>query len=97
MTLQKQSKLPTIPKIRNLGKINMNISATELNKRPGAYLSEAIREPVVIEKSGKPTAVLLSYDRFMELEDAYWGEKALRSDQERSLSSKQSHDFLKDD
>ena len=72
----------------------MNASATELNKHPGKYLRQAIKEPVIIEKSGEPVAVMVSYERYLQLEDAFWGELAGVSDQERSLSKKASMDFL---
>ncbi|MBY0462218.1 MAG: type II toxin-antitoxin system Phd/YefM family antitoxin [Alphaproteobacteria bacterium] len=51
----------------------MHISSTELNRRPGAILEAAIREPVVIEKSGHPSVVMVSYQHYQELEDAFWG------------------------
>jgi len=50
----------------------MKASATELNKHPGKYLNQAIKEPVIIERAGHPTAVLVSYERYMQLEDAFW-------------------------
>lgn len=54
-------------------------TATEIKNRFGEYLQSAIREPVLIEKTGKPVAVLLSiddYERLSALEDAYWIKKA---------------------
>ncbi|AFC71326.1 type II toxin-antitoxin system prevent-host-death family antitoxin [Rickettsia australis] len=33
----------------------MNISATELNKNPGEIIDQALREPIVINKQGRPT------------------------------------------
>ncbi len=51
----------------------MHISATELNKRSGAILEAAIREPVIIERSGNPSVVMISYQHYLELEDAFWG------------------------
>jgi len=75
----------------------MNISATALNKRPGTYLEKAIKDPVIIEKSGRPTVVMISYERYEQLEDAYWGELATKVDKERPLSSKESMKFLLED
>jgi len=76
----------------------MRATATELNKHPGRYLDEAIREPVIIERSGRPAAVIVSYERYIQLEDAYWGERAIKADQEVSLDTKTTMDFLlKDD
>ncbi|MFA6038384.1 MAG: type II toxin-antitoxin system Phd/YefM family antitoxin [Legionellales bacterium] len=75
----------------------MIATATELNKQPGRYLDEAIKEPVIIERSGRPVAVMVSYERFVQLEDAYWGELATLADQEKSLGIKESMDFLQGD
>ena len=35
----------------------MNVQATELKKRLGKYLDAAIKEPVVVETSGRNTTV----------------------------------------
>jgi len=75
----------------------MKITATELNKRPGSYLTEAMRSPVIIERTGKPAVVMVAYDRYRELEDAYWGELAVKADKEPSLSVEASMDFLNSD
>lgn len=72
----------------------VHISATELNKRPGTYLIAAIRGPIVIEKTGHPAVVMLSYERYEELEDAYWGELATEADKEKSLGAKKTMQFL---
>lgn len=76
----------------------MRISATELNKRPGMYIDTALsNEPVIIEKNGRPSVVMISYDVFRKLDDAYWGEKALKTEKESTLSVKESDDFLTGD
>lgn len=74
----------------------MNISATELSQKAGLYLDEASKEPVVIEKTGRPIVVMVSYERYIELEDAYWGEQAIQSDLDESLSVEGSMKFLTD-
>jgi prevent-host-death family protein len=75
--------------------IIMNISATELNKHPGRVLNMALKEPVVIEKNDYPTAVLMSYERFNELEDAFWGKKAEEIERKAEwLSATESLNFL---
>ena len=51
----------------------MHITATELNKHPGAILDAALREPVIIQKSGRASAVMVSYEYYLELENAFWG------------------------
>lgn len=75
----------------------MRITATELNKRPGNYLNEAMKEPVIIEKTGRPTVVIVAYEQYMKLEDSYWGELAAEADKERSLGIKKTKDFLTSD
>ncbi|MBV9575219.1 MAG: type II toxin-antitoxin system Phd/YefM family antitoxin [Gammaproteobacteria bacterium] len=72
----------------------MKATATELNKHPGKYINQAIKEPVIIERSGQPVAVMVSYERYLQLEDAYWGELATEADKEKSLGAKKTRDFL---
>lgn len=57
----------------------LNVAATEIKQRLGQYLESARSEPVVIEKSGRPSVVMISfaeYERLQMLDDAWWGEKA---------------------
>lgn len=75
----------------------MNASATDLNKHSGRYLNQAIKEPVIIEKSGQPVVVMVSYEHYLKLEDAYWGVRAVSSDQEQSLGVNASLTFLTSD
>lgn len=75
----------------------MKTSATELNKHPGKYINEAIRQPVVVERSGYPVVVMVSYERYKQLEDAYWGELAQTADKEKSLGKKATMRFLRED
>jgi len=75
----------------------MKASATELNKHSGRYLSQAVKEPVIIEKSGQPIAVIVSYEHYIKLEDAYWGEQAIAANKEPSIGVNASLDFLKSD
>ncbi|OGT54446.1 MAG: hypothetical protein A3F17_07585 [Gammaproteobacteria bacterium RIFCSPHIGHO2_12_FULL_41_15] len=74
----------------------MKTSATELNKHLSKYVNQAIKkEPVVVERSGHPVVVLVSYEHYVKLEEAYWGELATVADKEKPLSPKKSIDFLK--
>lgn len=74
----------------------MNISATDLNKRPGQYLDAAIKEPIIVEKSGRPAVVMVSYAHYQEMEDAFWGQLAQQADQEPSLGPEETMRFLMD-
>ncbi|HJD67943.1 MAG TPA: type II toxin-antitoxin system Phd/YefM family antitoxin [Rickettsia endosymbiont of Bembidion lapponicum] len=74
----------------------MNISATELNKNPGKIIDQALREPIVINKQGRPTVVLVDYEYFTKLEDDYWGKAAKNiTEQPEWLSAKESEKFLR--
>jgi prevent-host-death family protein len=75
----------------------MRASATDLNKHSGRYINHAIKEPVIIEKSGQPIVVMVSYEHYTKLEDAYWGERAIISDKEQSLGIEKSSAFLNSD
>lgn len=75
----------------------MIVTATELNKRPGAYMNEAFKEPVVIEKNDRPFVVIVPYEQYVRLEDAYWGELAMKADEEKSLGTKKTKRFLLSD
>ena len=55
------------------------VTAAETENHFGRVLRQAAEEPVTIEESGFPVAVLISYDafeRYQMLEDYYWGERA---------------------
>ncbi len=63
----------------------MNVTATELKNRLGQYLEAAQSEPVIIEKSGRESSVVLSkrrYDELVEMEDKLWNMKAQETEKE---------------
>ncbi|MDQ2695274.1 MAG: type II toxin-antitoxin system Phd/YefM family antitoxin [Pseudomonadota bacterium] len=65
------------------------VTATELKNRLGRYLDAAIAEPVIIEKSGRETAVLMSksrYDELQAMEDELWALRAQLAEREGYLS-----------
>lgn len=72
----------------------MKATATELNKHPGKYIDQAIKGPVILERSGRPVAVMVGYEHYLKLEDAYWGELATAADKEKSLGKKATQKFL---
>lgn len=72
----------------------MKATASKLNKYPGKYLEQAIKEPVIVERSGRPLVVMVSYERYIQLEDAYWGEHATAADKQKSLGKKATMNFL---
>jgi prevent-host-death family protein len=55
--------------------MNTNVSASDAKQKFGQIIDAARTAPVVINKSGKPSVVMISFERFEELqamEDAYW-------------------------
>ena len=72
----------------------MKATATKLNKHPGKYLNHAIKKPVLIEKAGHPVAIMVSYERYLMLEDVLWGVLAGLADKNKTLGVKKSRDFL---
>ena len=62
-------------------------------------LDRAQREPVTIEKKGRPVAVVISideYKRLEALEDAAWGAWATRAENEGFIGTDTSEDLLKE-
>ncbi len=57
----------------------LHLAASEVKQRLGQYMESALIEPIIIEKSGRPTVVMLSiaeFERLQAMDDAYWGERA---------------------
>jgi len=72
-------------------------AATEVKNKFGQMLERVISEPIAIEKKGRPVAVMMSiaeYERLIEIEDRYWGEKALKAVQEGFMSAEDSRAWL---
>jgi len=54
-------------------------SVSDFRSRIGDYLGHLDSTPVVLERHGKPAAVVLSYaeyQRLQDMEDAWWGAQA---------------------
>jgi antitoxin Phd len=74
------------------------VSATEIKNRLGQFLRAAASEPVVIEKTGKPVAVLLSYQEYQRLEryeDAYWAAQAAAAAQEPPVGAEEAAKLIR--
>ena len=59
------------------------ITATEAKNKLGAVMDSALTEPVMIEKSGRNSVVILSaseYERLTAMEDAYWAARAVKAE-----------------
>lgn len=77
----------------------MRESATIAKNNFGALLDNAMSEPVIIEKKGRPVVVVLSvseYQRLTDIEDRYWGEKALNAAKEGFLGEDESKKWLEE-
>lgn len=60
------------------------ISSSEFKNHLGEYLASSQNEPILVQRSGKPIAVLLSpaeYKWLQQMEDLYWIARAEASEQ----------------
>jgi antitoxin Phd len=58
-------------------------TATDVKNKFGEYLEHARTEAVEVRKTGRPVAVLLSweeYERLSALDDAWWAEQARKAE-----------------
>ena len=67
----------------------MNIRSTDLARHPGVALDTAAKEPVFIEKFGRPFAVLVSHEFFKNLEDSYWGKLDLEAEKDEDMMTEE--------
>ena len=73
-------------------------AAKQAKDQFGRLLDDARREPVTIEKNGRPVAVILSVEDFARLEameDAVWGMRAELAAKEGYIGAKESAAYLK--
>ncbi len=59
------------------------INATEAKNRFGAVMDMDLAEPVMVQKSGRSSVVMLSaaeYERLTAMEDAYWAARAVKAE-----------------
>ena len=73
------------------------VAAKEAKQSFGQLLDDAQREPVKIERNGRPVAVVLSaveYERLEALEDAYWGRRADEARKDGFIGVEESEKFL---
>ena len=73
------------------------ISSREAQNHFGDMMNQAIKGPVLISKYGKPSAVLISHEKYLSfnaMEDLYWSTKAREASKKGYLTPKASRDFL---
>lgn len=71
----------------------MNVTTTHLRNKFGQCLGVLLKEPIIVEKQGKPLAVVISYgdyERFREIEDAIWANRALAKEADGHFLGEQS-------
>jgi prevent-host-death family protein len=74
------------------------ISSTDCKTRFGECLDGVRTEPLTIEKTGRPVAVLISsseYARLMAMEDAYWIARAKEAEASGFIGTEKSMELLK--
>lgn len=75
------------------------VAAKQAKQSFGQLLDDAQREPVRIERNGRPVAVLLSttdFERLQTLEDAHWGRLADQASKEGFVGTEASETLLND-
>jgi len=73
-------------------------TSTDVKNHFGEYLEISITEPIVIQKTGRSVAVIMSisdYERLKALEDKYWANQADQAEKKGYLGRKDSLQFLK--
>ena len=59
------------------------IAATEAKNKFGMVMDSALVEPVLVQKSGRSSVIILSiaeYERLTTIEDAYWAARAVKAE-----------------
>ncbi|MCD4754324.1 MAG: type II toxin-antitoxin system prevent-host-death family antitoxin [Deltaproteobacteria bacterium] len=75
----------------------MEVTATEVKNKFGKFSDIARNEPVIVEKMGRKTIVLIGfeeYERLTQTEDVYWAEKAARAETDGYVGSEESMAFI---
>lgn len=73
------------------------MSASDAKNNFGELLEEARKNPIKIERNGRPVAVVVSaeeFDRMEAMEDAWWGRQAEEALKEGSLGVEESEKRL---
>ena len=75
----------------------MEATATELKNQFGKFSDIARNEPVIVEKTGRKTIVLISfeeYERLTQIEDTYWAEKASKAEADGYVGPEEAMAFM---
>jgi len=92
------AKSANIAKLVNIRSFFMRVeSATNAKNRFGEIMDAALREPVMIQRSGRDVAVLMSVEEYKIVEmlsDRYWGELAMEAEKNGFLSAEESESVI---
>jgi len=75
----------------------MEATATEVKNKFGKFSDIARNEPVIVQKTGRKTIVLIAfeeYERLTQIEDAYWAEKSARAEADGYVGPEESKAFM---
>jgi prevent-host-death family protein len=73
-------------------------SATDVKNHFGEMMDAALREPIIIQRSGRNTAVMMAYEEYEEMMaqiDAAWGKRAEKAKKNGTLGKTKSQALLK--
>lgn len=74
------------------------IPASEMKQRFGACIEAAQAEPILVERSGRPSVVVVSvteYQRLQRIEENSWGALAQQAREDGLLSDEETAAWLK--
>lgn len=74
------------------------IPASEMKQRFGACIEAAQAEPILVQRSGRPSVVVVSvakYQRLQRIEENSWGALAQQAKEDGLLSDEETADWLK--
>lgn len=73
------------------------VTATYAKQNFGACIADASVSPIIIEKTGRPSAVMMGIEEYrwlQDLEDAFWLAKAEAAEAEGFLSVQETEAFM---
>ncbi|NDE90157.1 MAG: type II toxin-antitoxin system Phd/YefM family antitoxin [Alphaproteobacteria bacterium] len=73
-------------------------TATTVKNKFGKVMDRALREPVVIQRSGRNSVVMIAYEDYEEFaiyRDKIWGEKAARAKKKGMAGKKKSEQLMR--
>lgn len=70
-------------------------SATNVKNHFGEIMDAALREPVLIQRSGRDSVIMVSCEDYREMiEDQIWGMRAMEAEKEGFLGAEESEEII---